>query len=129
MIAASSPLDRVFAALSDPTRRAILSRLAAGQATVKELVAPFSLSQPTISKHLKVLEAAGLVTRGRDQQFRPVVLNATPLAEAADWLGDYRQFWEDRLDRLEDYVKDLRDIGQDAGQDAGQDIGQNKGDH
>jgi len=101
-------LDRVFAALSDPTRRAILARLASGEATVNELVAPFELSQPTISKHLKVLEHAGLVSRGRDAQFRPVRLNAAPLAEAAQWLGDYRRFWEESLDRLELYVKDLK---------------------
>jgi len=100
-------LDRVFAALADPTRRAILARLAKGEATVNELVAPFELSQPTISKHLKVLERAGLVSRGRDAQFRPVRLNAAPLAEAAQWLGDYRRFWEESLDQLDEYVKDL----------------------
>jgi len=100
-------LDRVFAALADPTRRAILARLSKGEATVNELVAPFELSQPTISKHLKVLERAGLVSRGRDAQFRPVRLNAAPLAEAAQWLGDYRRFWEESLDQLDEYVKDL----------------------
>jgi DNA-binding transcriptional ArsR family regulator len=100
-------LDRVFAALADPTRRAILARLAKGEATVNELVEPFELSQPTISKHLKVLERAGLVSRGRDAQFRPVRLNAAPLAEAAQWLGDYRRFWEESLDQLDEYVKDL----------------------
>jgi DNA-binding transcriptional ArsR family regulator len=87
-------LDRVFSALADPTRRAILARLASGEATVNELVAPFELSQPTISKHLKVLERAGLVSRGRTAQFRPVCLNAAPLAQAARWLGGYRAFWE-----------------------------------
>src|SRR5881394_2008139 len=97
-------LDRVFAALADPTRRAILARLANGEATVNELVAPFELRQPTISKHLKVLEAAGLVTRGREAQFRPVRLNAAPLAGAAKWIGDYRRFWEESLDRLDAYV-------------------------
>jgi DNA-binding transcriptional ArsR family regulator len=100
-------LDRVFAALADPTRRAILARLAGGEATVNELVAPFELSQPTISKHLKVLEHAGLVSRGRDAQFRPVRLNAAPLADAAQWLGDYHRFWAESFDRLDDYVKDL----------------------
>lgn len=100
-------LDRVFAALADPTRRAILERLAQGEATVNELVAPFGLSQPTISKHLKVLEHAGLVSRGRDAQFRPVRLNAAPLAGAARWLGDYRRFWEESFDQLDEYVKDL----------------------
>ncbi|WP_421999090.1 ArsR/SmtB family transcription factor [Reyranella sp.] len=101
-------LDRVFAALADPTRRAILARLAAGEATVNELVEPSSLSQPTISKHLKVLERAGLVSRGREAQFRPVRLNAAPLEGAAEWLGDYRRFWAESLDRLDDYVKELK---------------------
>ncbi len=101
-------LDRVFGALADPTRRAILARVAGGEATVNELVAPFKLSQPTISKHLKVLERAGLISRGRDAQFRPVRLSPAALAGAAQWLGDYRQFWEDSLDQLDDYVKDLK---------------------
>lgn len=101
-------LDHIFAALADPTRRAILARLAEGEATVNELVAPFDLSQPTISQHLKVLERAGLVSRGRAAQFRPVRLNAAPLAEAAQWIGDYRRFWEESLDRLDAYVKDLQ---------------------
>lgn len=105
---ASQNLDRVFAALSDPTRRAILARLAQGEATVNELVAPFRVSQPTISKHLKVLEGAGLVARGRSAQFRPVRLNAAPLADAAEWLGGYEQFWSESLDRLDDYVKVLQ---------------------
>jgi DNA-binding transcriptional ArsR family regulator len=105
---ASHNLDRVFAALSDPTRRAILARLAQGEATVNELVAPFRVSQPTISKHLKVLEGAGLVARGRSAQFRPVRLNAAPLAGAAEWLGGYEQFWAESLDRLDDYVKVLQ---------------------
>lgn len=101
-------LDRVFGALADPTRRAILARLSRGEATVNELVAPFDLSQPTISKHLKVLERAGLVSRGREAQFRPVRLNAAPLAGAARWLGDYRGFWEESLDQLAAYAKDLQ---------------------
>jgi DNA-binding transcriptional ArsR family regulator len=101
-------LDLVFSALADPTRRAILARLADGEATVNELVAPFDLSQPTISKHLKVLERAGLVSRGREAQFRPVRLNAAPLEGAAEWLGDYRRFWEESLDRLDVYVKELK---------------------
>jgi DNA-binding transcriptional ArsR family regulator len=101
-------LDLVFAALADPTRRAILARLAAGEATVNELVAPSDLSQPTISKHLKVLEHAGLVSRGRAAQFRPVRLEAAPLAGAAQWLGDYRRFWAESLDRLDTYVKELK---------------------
>ena len=105
---ASDTLDHVFAALADPTRRAILARLAQGEATVNELVAPFALSQPTISKHLKVLERAGLVSRGRSAQFRPVRLDASPLAEAAEWLSDYRRFWTEALDRLDVFVTDLK---------------------
>jgi len=98
-------LDLVFGALADSTRRAILGRLTQGEATVNELVAPFGLAQPTISKHLKVLERAGLVSRGRNAQFRQVHLNPEPLANAARWLGDYRRFWEESLDQLGDYVK------------------------
>lgn len=101
-------LDRVFSALADPTRRAILARLALGEATVNEVVARFDLSQPTISKHLKVLEGAGLVSRGRSAQFRPVRLNAAPLEGAAEWLGDYRRFWAESLDQLEVYVKEMK---------------------
>lgn len=101
-------LDLVFSALADPTRRAILARLARGEATVNELVEPFELSQPTISKHLKVLEGAGLVSRGREAQFRPVRLNAAPLADAAEWIGDYRRFWEQSFDRLEAYVDKMK---------------------
>ena len=106
--APTEQLDLVFAALADPTRRSILAQLAAGEATVNELVAPSDLSQPTISKHLKVLEHAGLVSRGREAQFRPVHLNAAPLAGAAQWLGDYRRFWAESLDRLDTYVKELK---------------------
>ena len=106
--AAARNLDRVFAALADPTRRAILARLAAGEATVNELVAPFGFSQPTISKHLKVLESAGLVSRGRAAQFRPVRLNAAPLQDAAGWLGDYERFWAESLERLDEYVKEMK---------------------
>lgn len=101
-------LDLVFAALADPTRRAILARLAEGDATVNELVEPSDLSQPTISKHLKVLERAGLVSRGREAQFRPVRLNAAPLEGAAQWLGNYHRFWEESLDRLDVLVKELK---------------------
>lgn len=110
-MATASPehLDLVFGALADPTRRAILARLAAGDATVTEVVALSDLSQPTISKHLKVLERAGLVSRGRDAQFRPVRLDAAPLAGAARWLGDYRRFWEESLDRLDAYVREIED--------------------
>jgi DNA-binding transcriptional ArsR family regulator len=101
-------LDLVFGALADPTRRAILSRLARGEATVNELVAPFGLAQPTISKHLKVLERAGLVSRGRTAQFRPVRLNPAPLEQAVLWLGNYREFWEESLDRLEAFVAESK---------------------
>ena len=109
MIAAQpTQLDRVFGALADPTRRVILARLADGEATVNELVALSNFSQPTISNHLKVLERAGLVSRGRNAQFRPVRLNPAPLAGAAHWLGNYRGFWEESLDQLDAYVKDLQ---------------------
>ncbi len=94
-------LDATFAALADPTRRAILARLAAGEATVGELAAPFSMSQPAISKHLKVLEKAGLVSRGRDAQRRPVRLEAAPLRAATDWLAAYREYWEESYQRLD----------------------------
>ena len=98
-------LDRTFAALADPTRRAILARLASGQASVTELAVPFSISLPAVSKHLKVLERAGLVVRGRRAQWRPAELQAEPLHEVADWLADYRRFWEERLDRLDEYLR------------------------
>jgi DNA-binding transcriptional ArsR family regulator len=107
-VAPHEQLDRVFGALADPTRRAILSRLSRGEATVNQLVEPFALSQPTISKHLQVLERAGLVSRGRAAQFRPVRLSAEPLAAAADWLGDYRRCWEERLDQLDAYVQTIK---------------------
>ena len=101
-------LDRTFAALSDPTRRAILARLADGEATVNEVAAPFAISLPAISKHLKVLEHAGLITRGRDAQWRPCRLEAAPLEDAADWLERYRQFWEGSLDRLDDHLRRIQ---------------------
>lgn len=94
-------LDHVFGALSDATRRAILAKLVQADATVNELVEAFDFKQPTISKHLKVLERAGLVSRGRKAQFRPVRLNAAPLADAAQWIGSYRRLWEDSFDRLD----------------------------
>jgi DNA-binding transcriptional ArsR family regulator len=103
----SAALDLTFAALSDPTRRAILSRLMQGEASVNELVKPFDLSQPTISKHLTVLARAGLVERRRDAQFRPCRLNASRLEEAWLWIGDYRRFWEATFDRLDAYAKKL----------------------
>ena len=101
-------LDATFAALADPTRRAILARLASGEATVTELAAPFAMSQPAISKHLKVLERAGLISRGRDAQRRPCRLEATPLAEATQWLEGYRQLWEGRFQRLDALLDELK---------------------
>jgi DNA-binding transcriptional ArsR family regulator len=101
-------LNRTFAALSDPTRRAILARLARGEATVTEVAAPFAVSLPAISKHLKVLEHAGLITRGRDAQWRPCRLKAAPLEDAADWLEHYRQFWEGSLDRLDEHLRQIQ---------------------
>lgn len=101
-------LSTTLSALADPTRRAILARLALGEASVGELAEPFDMSMPAVSKHLKVLERAGLVSRGREAQFRPVRLNAAPLAQAAQWLGDYRRFWAESLDRLDDYTKDMQ---------------------
>jgi DNA-binding transcriptional ArsR family regulator len=105
------PRDRLsstFSALADPTRRAILARLASGEASVTELAEPFDMSLPAISKHLKVLERAGLILRGREAQWRPCRLEARPLKGASDWLEDYRAFWEQSLDRLEDYLKELQ---------------------
>ena len=108
MTATLQQLDRVFGALSDSTRRAILARLVDGEATGNELVSLSQLSQPTVSKHLKVLERANLVSRGREAQFRPVRLNAAPLASAVMWLGSYRGFLEGSLDQLKDLVKELQ---------------------
>ena len=104
----SATLDATFAALADPTRRAILARLAKGEATVNELVAPFKLSQPAISKHIKVLEKAGLVTRGRDAQKRPCRIEAGPLAQADRWLEGYRKIWEANFDRLDDLLDEMK---------------------
>lgn len=101
-------LSLTFAALADPTRRAMLQRLAQGPATVKELAEPFTLSMPAISKHLKVLEHAGLIERGREAQWRPAQLKAAPLKAASDWLEDYRQHWEENFDRLEEYLRKLQ---------------------
>src|SRR5882757_747427 len=98
----SNNLNATFAALADPTRRAILARLASGEASVNELAEPFSMSQPAISKHLKVLERAGLISRGRDAQRRPRRIEAKPLAEATGWLERYREFWEGSFERLDD---------------------------
>ncbi|MEH1833806.1 MAG: metalloregulator ArsR/SmtB family transcription factor [Nostoc sp.] len=101
-------LSVIFAALADPTRRAILAHLAKGEASVTELAKPFEMSLPAISKHLKVLERAGLITRSREAQWRPCQIEAQPLKDAADWIEQYRQFWEENLDRLDDYLHELQ---------------------
>jgi DNA-binding transcriptional ArsR family regulator len=102
-------LSVTFAALADPTRRAILARLASGEAAVTELAAPFDMSLPAISKHLKVLERAGLIARGRDAQWRPCRLEGGPLKEVAQWVEHYRKFWEESLDRLDVYLRELKE--------------------
>ena len=102
-------LSLTFAALADPTRRAMLARLAEGPAMVKELAEPFTISMPAISNHLKVLEHAGLIERGREAQWRPAQLQAAPLRDASQWLEQYRQNWEEGLDRLEEYLRKLQD--------------------
>ena len=101
-------IDRTFSALADPTRRAILGRLAGGEATVTELAEPFAISLPAVSKHLKVLEGAGLIVRGRDAQWRPCRLAPAPLAEVSAWLEQYRQFWEGSFDRLDAHLKQIQ---------------------
>src|SRR6266436_4778658 len=101
-------LDATFAALADPTRRAILARLASGEASVSELAKPFAMSQPAISKHLKVLERAGLISRGRDAQRRPRQLEAKPLAEATEWLEGYRRIWEGQFQRLDALLQEMK---------------------
>lgn len=105
---ATDPLSLTFAALADPTRRAILARLAEGPATVKELSAPFAMSGPAVSKHLRVLENAGLVARGREAQWRPRRLDATPLWEVAEWAEGFRRFWDESYERLDSYLRQLR---------------------
>ena len=107
----SDRLSATFSALADPTRRAILARLALGETSVSKLAAPFEMSMPAVSKHLKVQERAGLITRGRDAQMRPCKIEATALKAADDWLEDYRRLWEQRLDRLDDYLKVLQAKG------------------
>jgi DNA-binding transcriptional ArsR family regulator len=101
-------LSTTFAALADPTRRAILARLATGEATVTQIAQPFDMSLPAVSKHLKVLERAGLIARGREAQWRPCLLEAEPLRNAADWLEHYRPYWEQRFDRLHDYLEKVQ---------------------
>jgi DNA-binding transcriptional ArsR family regulator len=108
MVHVADQLDRTFSALADRTRRAILARLASGEATVTELAAPFDISLPAISKHLKVLERAGLIVRGRERQWRPARLEATPLRDVAEWTERYRRFWEERYNRLDEYLDELQ---------------------
>jgi DNA-binding transcriptional ArsR family regulator len=102
------PLNMTFAALADPTRRALLARLALGEASINELAAPFEMSLPAVSKHIKVLETAGLVTKGREAQWRPCRIEGEHLKEAMDWINQYKQIWEDRLDRLDNYLLTLQ---------------------
>jgi DNA-binding transcriptional ArsR family regulator len=109
MLSAPDHLSATLSALSDPTRRAILARLADGQATVTELAAPFAMSLPAVSRHLKVLEQAGLITRGREAQWRPCRITAAPLKDVADWLAHYQRFWTESLDRLDDYLRDMQE--------------------
>jgi len=111
----TDPLSITFAALADPTRRAILARLAQGEASVKDLAEPFDMSQPAISKHLRVLERAGLIEQGRQAQWRPRRLRAGPLRDVADWVGGYRRHWEESFERLDAYFRDLND-GQEQGE-------------
>lgn len=101
-------LSETFSALADPTRRAILARLALGETTVKELAEPFRISPPAITKHLKVLQRAGLISQGRQAQWRPCRLEAAPIREVADWVENYRQFWEQSFDRLDEYLVEMK---------------------
>src|SRR6202020_1569184 len=102
-------LSATFSALADPTRRAILARLALGETSVTELAEPFEMSMPAVSKHLKVLERAGLIARGREAQWRPCRLDAEPLRDAASWIEEYRRFWEESLDRLDKYLRPIKE--------------------
>lgn len=106
---ATDQLSVTFAALADPTRRAILAQLSRGERSVAKLAEPFAISKPAVTKHLKVLQRAGLIKQGRQAQRRPCQLQAKPLREVADWVAEYRRFWEERLDRLEDYLRELQD--------------------
>jgi DNA-binding transcriptional ArsR family regulator len=115
------PLSATFAALADPTRRAILARLSAGEASVKDLAAPFEMTQPAISKHLRVLERAGLIEQGRQAQWRPRRLKAGPLRDVADWVGQYRRHWEDSFERLDAYLNEINATDQDKEQRDGDD--------
>jgi DNA-binding transcriptional ArsR family regulator len=112
---ATDPLSDVFFALADPTRRAILARLTQGEASVTELAEPFDMTMPAVTKHLKVLERAGLVVRGREAQWRPVRLEPAPLRDVSGWLENYRRFWDESLDRLDDYLQAIQKGDPDAG--------------
>jgi DNA-binding transcriptional ArsR family regulator len=113
MSATTQHLDRTFAALADPTRRAILARLAEGEVSVTELAQPFDMTLPAVSKHLKVLQRAGLIARGRERQWRPARLEAGPLKEVAEWTERYRRFWEESYDRLDEYLEKLQAGGKE----------------
>ena len=122
MVSIDPPVDSLsetFSALADPTRRAILSRLAAGEASVTELAEPFAMSLPAVCKHLRVLERAGLIERSRRRQFRPRRLNAAPLKHAAAWLENYRRFWEESFERLDDYLQELQSRAEEGGAEGG----------
>jgi DNA-binding transcriptional ArsR family regulator len=114
MTTATDHLSRTLSALADPTRRAILARLSAGEATVNELAEPLPISLPAVSRHLKVLEQAGLITRGRTRQWRPCRLEAKPLEDVADWVAAYRRFWESGFDRLDEHLQELQRAGEGA---------------
>ena len=119
MVSVADRLDRTFGALADPTRRAILARLAKGEASVTELAEPFEMSLPAVSKHLKVLERAGLVSRGRERQWRPARLRPTPIKEVAEWTDRYRRFWDERYDRLDEYLDELQGRGPSTRKETG----------
>ena len=113
----ADPLSTTFAALADPTRRAMLARLAKGEATVTELAAPFDLSLPAISKHLRVLQKAGLIEQGRQAQWRPCRLTPEPLRDASEWIGQYKRHWEDSLERLDEYLREIQQGQQEQGKE------------
>ena len=116
---ATDQLSTTFAALADPTRRAILARLVTGECSVTDLAEPFEMSLPAVSKHLKVLERAGLVSRGRERQWRPARLRVTPLKEVAEWTDRYRRFWDERYDRLDEYLDELQGRGSSTRKEEG----------
>ena len=121
MQTSTDQLSVTFAALADPTRRAILARLAKGEATVTELAAPFDMSLPAISKHLKVLQRSGLIEQGRQAQWRPCRLTPEPLRDAADWIGKYKRHWQESIDRLDQYLRELQEPTKEQGYDGSND--------